>query len=870
MKRKQELAVLLLAVTAASLTGCHEDINPWQSGTEGRIAPLVSLDSKVESASSSKAQSRAVQAPEDLTVGDLELTISKNDGSFTRTWTSVSEYDPETKFTTGQYKVEASYGSVRQEGFGRPAFYGSADALVRENETTSVSLTASLANAMLSIDYTDAFRSYMTDWNANAHSDGGEYIYYSRTETRPAYFNPGTLTLNVYVEKPNGKSATFEVAKINTQARHHYHVTVDVNNGDAGGDAVLVVTFDDTLDMEEVVINLSDELLDAPAPVISGSGDLTDGHVYSYTFGDAWNTAVRANVVAQGGIAEITLTTSSQSLIAQGWPSEVDLMSADANTLGIMKTLGLKDLRFDGDARTMAVIDFSEVALHLTETESNTNSFVIVVKDKMTKVSEPFSFAINTVPMVLTLANPATLAVGADRLSFELSYNGDNPSGSVKFQLGNDRGTWNDAKTVSIEKGASENIYNVTVEVPADSKAVTVRAVTAVKNSEALTVNRVVPDYSVSYEAKDIWARRATVTMAYAQGSADELARLATVFVSSDGTNFVKANASVSGKRLAFDGLTPGTKYTVRVSVTGDVNQSCIPVEFTTEAAAGVPNGDFETLGVTLSESSLEQNGKWSISAGINYQTTLTYTISEPAGWASVNAKTTSSSTRNSLFVVPSTFNTTLNWVSTVPNIRFLGTGGGSETPSSYAGFTAQSGANAMVIRNVAWDPAGSVPGVWRKEFVGSDEYYNHNIPDISRVSAGKMFLGTYAYTDGSETYNEGTAFSSRPAVLKGFYIYTNDPGDTAEKGTVSVQVMSGNTVIGTGSAKLGAASSYTAFSVPVEYIADAAKATAVRIMFCSSDKSRENDIAVSTFNGRYESARHGATLVVDNLTFEY
>ena len=81
---------------------------------------------------------------------------------------------------------------------------------------------------------------------------------------------------------------------------------------------------------------------------------------------------------------------------------------------------------------------------------------------------------------------------------------------------------------------------------------------------------------------------------------------------------------------------------------------------------------------------------------------------------------------------------------------------------------------------------------------------------------------------------------------------------------------MNGSTVIGSGSSKLKAASAYAPFNVKINYTANAPKATAVRIMFCSSDKSSEGAIKVTTYNSRYEGYKHGATLVVDNLSFNY
>ncbi|MDO5395399.1 MAG: PCMD domain-containing protein, partial [Bacteroidales bacterium] len=141
---------------------------------------------------------------------------------------------------------------------------------------------------------------------------------------------------------------------------------------------------------------------------------------------------------------------------------------------------------------------------------------------------------------------------------------------------------------------------------------------------------------------------------------------------------------------------------------------------------------------------------------------------------------------------------------------------------------------------------------------------------NVSRISAGKLFLGSYSYNGSSETYNEGTAFASRPASLCGYYRYVCDPQDTSEKGTVEVKVMNGSTVIGSGRATLAAADGFTRFEVKINYIDNAPKASDLRIMLCSSDKTNEDDIFVSTFNSRYESAKHGATLVVDNLTFTY
>lgn len=857
---------MLAAALAVTVSSCHEDINPWRGSGNGTIAPNIGLNTSVES-----SKKNASRAAGDVTVNDLALTITSADGSYSNTWTSVADYDPETKFKVGRYTVEATYGNVQKEGFECPAYYGAQEIEVRENEATEVSLTATLANTMVSIDYTDDFKKYMTEWDATVRSTGGQYVYFSQNESRPGYFRPGDISVNVSFATPGGDAATLNVANFTAVARRHYHITVDLNNGTGSGSAILVIIFDEALDRENVEIELNDDLFNAPAPTVTGAGDLTNGSVYTHIVGDEWTTPLKVNVIAQGTMASVKLTTHSASLKAKGWPEEIELLNADEATQARLTQLGFDCKGLWRNPTTMAVLDFTNVINMIGDADDNANNFTVSVTDRMTKVAEPFSFAVNSTPMELSLANASSLAVGATELAVDLHYNGSNPAKAVKFQSSNERGTWDAIVVKSVTETSTAGVYRVVLTVPADAKPVTVRAVTSVKNSESLTVQRVSPQFAVTATPADIWATHATFTVTSDAVGAADLAKAATVFLSRDGTTFTRTDATVNGGKLAISGLNPGTQYTIRVSVTGDVNDSCTPLVFTTETAAAVPNGDFETLTQTLSENGMHQNGEWGITAGIYYQSTLSYTISEPNGWASVNKKTTSGTTRNSWFVVPSTFNSTLTWQSTVPKIKVVGTGGGTETPASYAGFTAHSGNNAMVLRNVAWDPAGDVPA---KEYhttsgVSGTNHFNQKVANVSRISAGRLFLGSYSYSNGTETFNEGTSFTSRPKALTGYYQYTCDSQDASERGIVTVSVLSGSTVIATGSARLAASATYMPFTVALNYVADASKATSVRIMFTSSDKN-ENDILVTTFNSRYESAKHGATLVVDNLGFTY
>lgn len=57
-----------------------------------------------------------------------------------------------------------------------------------------------------------------------------------------------------------------------------------------------------------------------------------------------------------------------------------------------------------------------------------------------------------------------------------------------------------------------------------------------------------------------------------------------------------------------------------------------------TETTAGVPNGSFEELTQTISIQDMNQGGKYSVWP-VDYQNTCSFTIQEPTGWSSVNAR---------------------------------------------------------------------------------------------------------------------------------------------------------------------------------------------------------------------------------------
>ena len=458
-------------------------------------------------------------------------------------------------------------------------------------------------------------------------------------------------------------------------------------------------------------------------------------------------------------------------------------------------------------------------------------------------------------------------------VELSLGFNGTDVKENVTFKIYYPAShEWRATEVLSVSEGVSRGMADYTVTIATNAviqENLQVQAFCGGKGSSTITVEKV--PFVTDGTENDVFATHAFVTVTPTVGNPEpDPAQVTFVGRTGEG-EFAPVTSDYADGYYRISGLTPGSEYEVKAVYDGLRSNGH---KFTTEQALAVPNGDFEDLVETMSKTDMPESGQWSISAGVNYQNTLTYTVSEPKGWASVNGKTAAAShaNQNSWFVVPSTFNTSGRYIGQWPTIMTYARN--EDTPDSYKGFVAQNGANAMVVRNVAWDANGTTPALWRKTF--SSQRYNSNIPSVAERSAGKLFLGSYSYAGGTETYTEGVDFASRPSSLNGFYRYSRGSQDSAEKGSVKVTLLNGSTVVATGTASLDAAGDFTAFSIPLTYAKGAPKATELRIMIASSDHASYNQAdetaAIKTDNkvNNFEAYSIGATLVIDNLTFNY
>lgn len=843
---KQSLILGIVGV-AGMLAGCNDGRLPegWSTSTGG-ISPSVNVDASVATGS------RALHAPKAVEASDLSLRLTSSDGSLDRTWAKVADFDPEEEFSVGDYILEAFYGTPDSEGFEAPYYSGSAALTVRENQSTPVSVTARLANAMVSISYTDAFKSYMADWTASVASDAGKStIEFAKDEARPAYITPGAATIKVNVTKPNGLTATLQAASFSAVARHHYIVTIDVNNGEVG-DAVLSITIDDSTETETVEIDLSDDIITAAAPVLTTAG-FTSGDKINLVEGAGADTPLKLNIVARGGIASVHMTTESASLRQQGWPDEIDLVGASSDKQNTLANLGLHVLGLYKNPDKMAVIDLSEVLPHIAITSGGAteSSFTFTVTDRYSKTAEPVTLTVSLAKLTLEITSAGALLYDADNVDINISYNGSKPEENITIQAKNARGSWDNLK-INSATPAGDDAYTLNVAIPRADADMTFRAVAAnglISNTIAVPV----VEPNVKLEASDL-NTFATYTLVKASGeTADDMAF---EYSTDGGETYTKATATVHEGYFKVGGLPGGSQLLLRVN---DATHASRPVTISTEAATPLPEYGMDNW---TSEKKGDYQYLWKAGAGNPWSTLNELTTSQSGSGSGNGLNTGGCAYKSTSGTIPANGRSTQSGAGGGAFGTQKHSDGHTEGNASLHSDKAHNGsANAALIRSVGWGSGNTAKAS------GS------GFGTCKNLTAGELYLGTYE--NGAPVY--GYAFASRPSEISFFYRYDVVNSGNGDFGTVEATVYDaeGNVIATSNLKQLTEQSAYTQVSLPLTYALDAPKAAKISVVFKSSGNA--DAMSKSTTYWRCPGAKNvsggeyvGSELYIDDIELVY
>lgn len=759
---KLTLGNLALGLALCGLASCANEA-PWSGGQgKGGIDLKLTADADVKDALPSvRAGAPELTAPD---VANFSIEMRNLDTDQVQTWRTLEDFNAVEGFDVGSYTLTAFYGNANECGFDKPYFMGSVPVNVLEGRATSVDVTAQLANVMLSIEYTEAFMGYFSDYSVIAHTDGHANVVFGRNETRAGFLPSGDVTLQAKLTNPSGKTVTITPAEFPAVARHHYHVTFDVN-ADPFGSAMLTVVFDDSTDKENVTFNLSDELYNAEAPVVGAEG-FTSGMTYEALAGNPAPNSLKFETICKGGLETAVLKIAQVSGSVSFTPPfdlELDLMKADEATQYQLEQYGIKAPGLFKNPDQMAIVDVTELPKHLPE---GTFEITFTVSDKIGRENEtPVVLNLSTLPIHLQVTGGSAVYQYSDPTSTStaptveatvfVTYNGLNPKECITFKNKCQKGGLEFKECVNVDvkestgtRGFPDKNYIFNIKVcDVENSPLPMKVCFNGEEYADFTIDIIEPEFSLVADA--------FATYAYFKVVTENASDVPTIV---NGMRLYQNGSAVANGHIDRDvekgiltlwNLTPDTEYTIGYALTervGGASESKT-LKIRTEVAAQIPNSDF---------SETERTINWTnITAGGEYQYGNTHMwnhssiiVDTPVGWATLNPLTCykEAKTQNTWFCVPSTM---MN-------------------------------GSSVLIRTVAYDHNGTLPALDNHVLSVRAKYSRNKPASFANKSSGELFLGHYEF-NGSASRVDGIDFSSRPESLSFKYSYEPVAGEVGQ-----------------------------------------------------------------------------------------
>lgn len=246
----------IASLFALTLSACSEETTNGEQKGEGRVTIDCVATTTVDDTRANV--SCTTPAAEDFT-----LKIEGVGHTYTADYANIAEFNADNYLRNGSYKATVVAGNVAEEGYDKAAFMGSAEFDVKSRENTNVEITATIANALVKVEVTEAFKNYFVGGYELKLNTAADNEFDVTEQTAPIFVAPTSFTVTgTAVKQANQSGAEGTVVTLpvyemkKAAAQTLYTVKLDVEN--AGG-AKLTITLNDTLvDTIEIEQELND------------------------------------------------------------------------------------------------------------------------------------------------------------------------------------------------------------------------------------------------------------------------------------------------------------------------------------------------------------------------------------------------------------------------------------------------------------------------------------------------------------------------------------------------------------------------------------------------------------------------------------
>ncbi|MDE5790403.1 MAG: DUF4493 domain-containing protein [Muribaculaceae bacterium] len=732
-------SVSLLCGALLALASCGTEDCFRQDGPEGKVTLDLTTDGSVRM--NTRADDTKVSViPQP---SQFRISFEKHDGTFAQEWASLNHFNKESSFPIGSYTLSASYGDKTKEGFELPCFDASTEVMVESGVESHVALTATLSNAMVSVRYSEDFKSQFLAYSSALKAESSaDYVIFAQDEDRPAYMKPEKISLTLTLTNNQGQQVKVSPYSFIASPQHHYIVTMGIKDSQGSDDIRLDVQITEEVTAEFVDISLGDELFTAPKPSVKAY-DFPNSMRYEDFEGFEADGDPRVDVLAYGGLRSVNVNVKSAEKLIFG--ETVQLVNADALTQQQVASTGLEAEGFFRNPEKAGVIKFKNF---LAKLPVGTYTISVDVQDARTIVcDEPVAFDVTIKPVTVKLSVAKFPEYMGEEMDVTVTSNKPGIKNNIRFEVADHSGNWTEATILSapaaVKTRADQTYtYSYHLSIPAQERSyVKVRAYYGSETDPKDQIQEegvIFPKYSV---VTDAFAKKVYMKIIPEDPSKLDII-MKTFKVLREKEETPEIYDEENGIFL-LQGLYAATDYSGWESYLsyGTNPRTAIPA-FRTEAASDIANGTFddEKNTLTLNFNDIQVGGQYSVWPG-NYTLKSSIERYTPNEWATLNDLTcwSGSSNRNTWFMVPSTY---------------------SEN-------------GKVVIQTVGYSHNGTTPS--KSGGAGNNKYYCENSPSDADLqkSRGELFLGSYSY-DGTAHRVDGISWNTRPQMLT--FDYSYDP----------------------------------------------------------------------------------------------
>lgn len=234
----------LASLVALSMVACTNEEPKGEANEKGQVHIDLNLSNEVD-------VTRANVSCTTPTADEFTLRIDGVNHNFTAEYSNIAEFNEDNYLHYGDYKASVVAGDIAEEGYDKATFVGEAEFTVAARKQTDVNITATIANALVKVETTDAFQSYFVGgYSLELTTEAGNKFDVS-LQSAPLFIAPGAFVVNGTAVKQANQSgaegATITLPEYrmeNAAAQTFYVVKFDVKDA---GRATLEITLNEEL-----------------------------------------------------------------------------------------------------------------------------------------------------------------------------------------------------------------------------------------------------------------------------------------------------------------------------------------------------------------------------------------------------------------------------------------------------------------------------------------------------------------------------------------------------------------------------------------------------------------------------------------------